>query len=157
NIGYWQITVTATVNGATSLASYDYVGMQYIPVTVQADPANPARQMLVVDGSNTSNWNAPNGLILWGYLNLVLSPAANNGVTVTLAGNALGTFNTSDGSPFDLVVVFGCQNGNTIDARGLSVSTALIGGFSGDVLYGGSGRNLLVGDKSSDSLYAGSA
>ncbi len=156
NLGYWQITMTASVAGASSQATYDYVGMQDIPISVQADPAVPGKQILVVDGSYTSNWIVSGGFVLEGYLNLTLSDAPGNGVTVILDGNSLGTYTTSDGSPFATVIVLGCQNGNTIDARGLSVSTVLVGGFSGDSLYGGSGRNLLIGNMY-DTLYAGSA
>lgn len=122
--------------------------------TVEADPADSTKQMLVLD---TTHYNGSLG----NPFNIVLAAGANNSVTVTFSGSSPSsdstTFTTSDGSPFALVELLGSPFGNVIDARGLSVSTVLVGGSVNDVLYGGSGRNLLIGGQGADTLYAGSA
>jgi Ca2+-binding RTX toxin-like protein len=51
--------------------------------------------------------------------------------------------------------VLGSPNDDLIDARGLSVSTALVGGSGNDTLYGSSVRNLLIGGVGTDTLFAG--
>jgi eukaryotic-like serine/threonine-protein kinase len=155
-------TVTLTFGGTTTLSVWAYyegvpstivnygVDILDATATVQADPADSTRQMLVLDATRLPQ-NVSAGL------NIGLGAGANNGVTVTINGSAVGNFTAGDGSPFALVEVFGSANcGTTIDARGLSVSTVLVGGDNNDILYGGSGRNLLIGGAGSDTLYAGS-
>jgi hypothetical protein len=150
-------------NGATTLSVWAYAGgvpstttathdvnVLNATATVQADPADSTKQMLVLDATQyNGNLGAP--------LNIGLGAGANNGATVTVDGTAVGNFTTSDGSPFALVEVLGSHYSNTIDARGLTVSTVLVGREGSDVLYGGSGRNLLIGGAGADTLYAGSA
>src|SRR5262249_34093462 len=58
---------------------------------------------------------------------------------------------------FALVIVLGEGGNDTLDARALSVSTALVGGSGNDTLSGGSARNLLIGGAGADTLYAASA
>jgi hypothetical protein len=143
--------VTAVYDGCFTYFTRD-IDILNASATIQADPADSSKQMLVLDASQLL-WNVNSSL------NIDLAAGANNGVSVTIAGNPMGNITTSDGSPFALVEVFGAsyQQADIIDARGLSVSTVLVGGNTNDVLYGGSGRNLLIGGAGIDTLYAGSA
>jgi len=99
--------------------------------------------MLVIDGTANSD-------------GIVLGPGANNGVTLSFKGTALGNILPTNGSPFALVVAFGEAGNDTLDTRGLAVSSVLVGGAGNDTLSGGSGRNLLIGGLGADTLYAGS-
>jgi hypothetical protein len=140
-------------NVGLSDEAYGYISILDVGVTVQADPADGSRQMLVVNATLYTNdvYSFP------AYLNIGLSAGANNGVTVTLAGTSVGNFVPTNGSPFALLALFGGMEYDTIDARALSISTVLVGGSGNDTLYGGSGRNLLIGGTDADTLYAGSA
>jgi Ca2+-binding RTX toxin-like protein len=87
---------------------------------------------------------------------IVLAGTASN-VSLTFDGTALGNIVPTNGSSFALVEAFGEGGNDTLDARGLAISSVLVGGAGNDTLYGGSGRNLLIGGAGSDTLYAGSA
>ncbi len=115
-----------------------------ITVTIEADPAEAGQQMLVIDGTANSD-------------TIVLGAGANNGVTLNFDGTALGDILPTGSAPFALVMVFGEGGNDLLDARGLAVSTVLVGGSGNDTLYGGSGRNLLIGGAGADTLHAGSA
>jgi hypothetical protein len=145
--GGYYIGVTATVNvGAenyTSYAAYRYVGVLAVTATVQTDPASTTRQMLVIDGTASSD-------------SIVVGSGADNGVTLSFDGTALGNILPTNGNPFALVIVRSEGGNDTLDARALAVSSVLVGGPGNDTLYGGSGRNLLVGGLGTDNLYAGS-
>src|SRR5207237_898492 len=114
-----------------------------VTVTIQTDPATMTRQMLVIDG--TANGDS-----------IVLGTGANVGVTLSFNGTALGNVLPTNGSPFAVVVVFGEGGNDTLDTRGLTVSSVLEGGTGSDTLSGGSGRNLLIGGLGADTLVAGS-
>jgi ELWxxDGT repeat protein len=144
--GLASISVTATDPAGLASAPVNHQ-VQVLPVTVTlaTDPANTGKQMLVIDGTASSD-------------SIVLGTGANNsGVTLAFDGTALGTILPTLGSQFALVIAYGEGGNDTIDARNLSVSSVLVGGSGNDTLYGGSCRNLLVGDLGSDTLYAGSA
>ena len=114
-----------------------------VSVSIQIDPTNTTRQMLVIDGTANSD-------------SIVLGTGANNGVTLSFNGTALGNILPTTGSPFALVVVLGEGGNDTLDTRGLAVSSVLAGGTGSDTLFGGSGRNLLIGGLGADTLVAGS-
>jgi hypothetical protein len=139
-------------NVGFSDTAYRYVSILDVSVTVEANPADSTRQILVVDATS---FISP--LIQPGSLSIALSPGADNGVTVSLDGTSVGNYVPTNGSPFALVTVLGGSEDDTIDARALAISTVLVGGSGNDILYGGSGRNLLIGGTGSDTLYAGSA
>jgi hypothetical protein len=143
--GYFGVTATVNIGAEnfTSYAVYHYVDVLDVTATVETDPANASRQMLVIDGSIDSD-------------NIVLGAGPNNGVTLSFDGTALGTIVPTNGSPFALVVVLGEGGNDTLDGRALTVSSVLVGGPGNDTLYGGSGRNLLIGGLGSDTLHAGS-
>src|SRR5207249_8542485 len=123
------IRLTATdPGGFTSPAASQSVNILPVSVTIQTDPANTTRQMLVIDGTASSD-------------GIVLGTGANNGVTLSFNGTALGNILPTTGSPFALVVVLGEGGNDTLDTRGLTVSSVLAGGAGSDTLSGGSGRN----------------
>jgi len=138
--------VTATdPNGLTSAATYQYITILPLSVAIQTDPAHTSQQMLILTASANSD-------------SLVLATGANNnGVALTFNGYALGTIVPTQGSQFAVVIALGQGSYDYLDARGLSVSSVLIGGAGNDYLYGGTGRNLLIGGSGADHLYAGSA
>jgi hypothetical protein len=143
---------TVTVTGPSWLTSNPValaVNVLDISLTVAADPAGGTGQMLVVDASRVPSMDLS-------YPRLVLTPAAGNGVAVSLNGTALGSLAPTNGSPFALVAVLGGGSSYTIDARALALNTVLVGGAGNDTLYGGSGRNLLIGGAGADTLSAGS-
>jgi ELWxxDGT repeat protein len=143
--GWQSIRLTATdPGGFTSPAASAAVNVLPVSVSIQADPANTARQMLVIDGTAGSD-------------SIVLGTGASNGVTLSFAGTALGNILPSNGNPFALVIVLGEGGNDTLDARALAVNCVLVGGSGNDTLYGGSGRNLLIGGAGGDTLFAGSA
>jgi Ca2+-binding RTX toxin-like protein len=58
--------------------------------------------------------------------------------------------------PLSLPVMLFAGSGNdTLDARGASGPTVLVGGGGNDTLYGGSGRNLLIAGSGASVLYGG--
>lgn len=143
--GVQTMSVTATdPAGFSSQPATQSVNILPVSAIIQADPANSNRQMLVLDGT------ANNDII-------VVGNGANNGVTLSFDGTALGNLLPTNGNPFALVIVLGEGGNDTLDARALAISTALVGGSGNDTLYGGSGRNLLIGGLGADTLYAGSA
>jgi hypothetical protein len=143
--GYYYVNVTASdPNGFTSPAAYHAVYIVPLLVSIQSDPAQTARQMLVLNDEGS-------------YDNIVLASAANNGVAVTFDGTALPSILPSNGNPFALVMLFASAGNDILDARGLSISSVLVGGSGNDTLYGGTARNLLIGGRGADTLYAGSA
>src|SRR5262249_21985781 len=90
-----------------------------------------------------------------GVQNINVTATDPDGVTSkpgTLSVSVLPVSMPGGGSPVDLVVVTGEGGNDTIDARGLSISTALVGGTGNDTLYGGSARNLLIGGAGADTL-----
>jgi hypothetical protein len=115
-----------------------------VSVAIQTDPANTSRQMLVINGSASND-------------SIVLGAGAHNGVTLSVDGLALGNILPTNGNPFALVVVNDQGSNDTIDARKLTISSVLEGGGNGDILYGGSARNLLIAGSGTATLYAGSA
>jgi ELWxxDGT repeat protein len=140
----YTISVTATADGLTSNKATQAVNIVPVSVTVEADPAKPGAEVLVVAGTANNE-------------NLVLA-GNSGGVSLTFNGTALATILPTNGEAFALVQAFGGGTGNDIlDARGLSVSSVLVGGPGNDTLYGGSARNLLIGGAGADTLYAGSA
>src|SRR5262249_13811698 len=145
-LGGWQTTrlPAPAPAGFTSLTASAAVNILPVTVTIQTDPANTARQMLVIDGTAGSD-------------SIVLGAGANNGVTLSFGDTALGNILPTNGNPFALVIVLGEGGNDTLYAHALPVSTALVGGAGNDTLYGGSGRNLLIGGAGADTLYAGSA
>jgi hypothetical protein len=142
--GYRYVTVTAT--DPNGLSGTGYGTMDTLPVTVaiHADPAHTSQQMLVITDSGYGD-------------DIALASAANNGVSLTVDGYNLGTITPTNNNPFALVMAFAGSGYETIDARGLAVSSVLVGGSGNDVLYGGSARNMLIAGMASGSLYAGSA
>jgi ELWxxDGT repeat protein len=144
--GLPNISVTATdPTGLTSTPANQSVDVLPVSVTLATDPANTSRQMLVIDGTASSD-------------SIVLGTGANNnGVTLTFDGTALGTILPTLGSQFALVIAYGEGGNDTLDARNLSVSSVLVGGSGNDTLFGGSAPNLLIGDLGSNTLHAGSA
>jgi hypothetical protein len=143
--GYYYANVTATdPGGFTSPAAYNAVYIVPLLVSIQTDPAQTGRQMLVLNDQGS-------------YDNIVLASAAGNGVAVTFDGTALPSILPTNGNPFALVMLSASAGNDILDARGLSISSVLVGGSGNDTLYGGSARNLLIGGQGSDTLYAGSA
>jgi ELWxxDGT repeat protein len=138
------VSVTASAAGLSSAAATQAVSILAVAVNIEADPAVAGRQVLVIDG--TSGNDA-----------IVLGTGPGSGVTLAFDGTALGDILPTNGAPFALVMVFGEGGNDTIDARGLDVSSVLVGGAGNDTLYGGSARNLLIGGAGADTLYAGSA
>jgi hypothetical protein len=138
-----SVKVTDPNGFSTGWASY-LIDIVAESVAIQTDPANTSRQMLVVNGSASND-------------NIVLSAGANNGVALSVNGHTFGTFLPTNGNPFALAVVNEQGSNDTIDARSLAISTVLGGGGNGDILYGGSARNLLIAGPGTATLYAGSA
>ncbi len=141
---HYSVSATATAAGLSSNPASQSVNVQPVSVTVVADPAKAGAEMLVV--ASTAS-----------YERLTLS-GNGSGVSLTFDGYALGSVLPTGGEAFALAEVFAGGTGyNTLDGRGLSVSSVLVGGPGNDTLYGGSGRNLLIGGPGADTLFAGSA
>jgi Ca2+-binding RTX toxin-like protein len=166
--GTYTVGVTATVHlGAddyTSPVTYQSVHIFAGTVTIQADPGDPARSALVVEGTAGADY-------------LILSPGAGNSVVLMDGGYAVGTFSAPGGAAFAHLLVygyggndtiglsgglavpallFGGDGNDTLDASGSTANNVLVGGAGVDRLYGGSGRDLLIGGQGADSLRAGS-
>ena len=138
----YSISVTATAGGLTSNPATQAVDIVPVTVTIEADPAKPGTEMLVITD--------PDSLVLAGN---------SSSVRLTFDGIALGNVLPTNNEKFALVEVFAAgAYGNDVDARNLSVSSVLVGGSGGGLLYGGSGRNLLIaGTGAGTLLYAGGA
>jgi ELWxxDGT repeat protein len=138
------VTVTATADGLRSNPASQGVSILPVSVTVEADPAQPGAEVLVVAGTATNE-----DMVLVGN---------GGGVSLTFNGTAVGTILPTNGAAFALVEAFGGGTGtDVLDARGLSVSSVLVGGPGNDTLSGGSARNLLIGGAGADTLNAGGA
>jgi hypothetical protein len=144
-VGYTNFNVTATDPNGASASAYAYVYTLPVSVAIQTNPAHTTQQILVIKDSGGNGDS------------IVLGSAANNAVSLSVDGYALGTIAPTNGSPFALVMAYGSSGYDTIDARNLAISSVLVGGSGNDTLYGGSARNLLIGGLGADALYAGSA
>jgi hypothetical protein len=141
-----SISVTATdPNKLTSYPAYQHVYIAPVSVTAEADPAAAGQEMLVV--STIAPYNNSDNIALTGN---------SSSVDLTVNGAALGNI-VPAGDNIALVVVYAGGSNDTINAQGLAVSSALVGGGNGDVLYGGSARNLLIAGPGTATLQAGSA
>jgi hypothetical protein len=141
----YSISVTATAAGLTS-KTVNAIDILPISVTIEADPALPGTEMLVVASmANSDSWR-----------NLALA-GDKSGVSLSYDGIALGTFQPTNKETFALVEVFDETNDEDVNAQSLSVSSVLIGGPGECNLYGGSGRNLLIAGTGRAGLAAGPA
>jgi ELWxxDGT repeat protein len=140
----YTVSVTATADGLHSNPASQGVSILGVSVTVEADPARPGAEVLIVAGTATNE-----DMVLAGN---------GGGVSLTFNGTAVGTILPTNGETFALVEAFGGGTGSDVlDAHGLSVSSVLVGGPGNDTLYGGSARNLLIGGAGADTLNAGGA
>jgi ELWxxDGT repeat protein len=141
--GSYSLSVSATDPNGFAGGKTATVNILGVSVAIQADPATPGKEMLIIYGTPSSD-----SLVLAG---------TGSGVSLTFDGTALGTIVPTNGSPFALVLAFGEGGNDTLDARNLALSSVLEGGSGNDTLYGGSAPNLLVGGTGADTLFAGSA
>src|SRR5205085_67556 len=119
----YTISVTATAAGLSSNPASQAVNILPLSATIASDPAKTGAQMLIV--ASTAN-----------YANIALA-GNSNGVSLTYNGVALGNILPANGAAFALVEVFAKGLNDVLDARGLSVSSVLVGGAGSDTLYGG--------------------
>jgi Ca2+-binding RTX toxin-like protein len=155
--GSFTVTMTATVDGHTSTLVIQAITIP-TSVSVQPDPGDATRQALVVDGTASAD-------------TIVVSPAAGNGVTVSINGTTVGTFALTGGAAFGRVIVnagdgndvvqlsgglnvpallFGGNGDDTLNAAGSIAANVLVGGAGNDNLTGGSGNDVLIGGLGAD-------
>jgi hypothetical protein len=168
NGGTYYVGVTASVHlGAEDFTSYLTSHPVHIfagAVTIGADPGDPTRSALTVDGTAGAD-------------SLTLSPGAGNSVVLMDGGYTVGTFAAPGGAAFAHLLVngygggdtirlagglavpallFGGDGNDTLDASGSVANNVLVGAAGNDWLYGGSGRDLLIGGQGADTIRAGS-
>lgn len=157
--GSYTIKVTATVNGQTS-AEVSLATTILSFVSFQADPGDPTKLALVVDGTAGAD-------------TIILSAATSNGVTVSMNGTTVGTFAPSGGAAFGHVIVnagdgndvvrltggltvsallFGGNGNDTLDALDSLAANVLQGGAGNDILTGGAGNDMLIGGLGADTF-----
>lgn len=157
--GLYTIKMTATVNGQTS-AGVSLATTILTFLSFQADPGDPTKLALVVDGTAGAD-------------TIILSAATGNGVTVSMNGTTVGTFAPSGGTAFGHVIVnagdgndvvrltggltvsallFGGNGNDTLDALGSVTANALQGGSGNDILTGGAGNDVLIGGLGADTV-----
>jgi Ca2+-binding RTX toxin-like protein len=100
---------------------------------------------VVINGQDQGNYYVSGQVVVYGQSGndvIQVVPLNANGGTTLLAQ--------------PLMILAG--NGNdTLDARGASGPTVLVGGGGNDTLYGGSGRNILIAGAGASTLYGGTA
>src|SRR5262249_5059181 len=98
NTGTYSVGVTATVHigteDYTSYRTYQYVTIFAVTATVQADPGDPTRSALVVEGTADGDY-------------LTLSPGPGNTVALSVSGYSVGTFSAPGGVAFAHLLVNG--------------------------------------------------
>jgi ELWxxDGT repeat protein len=140
----YTISLTATApDGSFSTPAHQSVNILPVSVTAQADPADTSKEVLVINGTASTD-------------SIVLAGDSSS-VSLTVNGTSLGNVVPAGSGPVALVVVYGNGGNDTLDARGLAVSSVLVGGAGNDTLFGGSAPNLLIGGLGADTLTAGSA
>jgi PKD repeat protein len=98
---------------------------------------------VVINGQDQGLYSPTGQVVVYspsGTEQIQVLPYTANGVTTTLS------------LP---LVVFGGNGNDTIDARGASGPTVLVGGTGNNTLYGGSGRNILIAGPGASTLYGG--
>jgi hypothetical protein len=113
-------------------------------ITIQPADANGTVDV-VINGQDQGTYYPTGQLIVYGQSGndvIQILPLSANGVTTTL------------GLP---VMLFAGNGNDTLDARGASGPTVLVGGGGNDTLYGGSGRNILIAGAGASTLYGGTA
>jgi hypothetical protein len=96
---------------------------------------------VVINGQD-QGLSSPTGQVV------VYSPSGNEQIQVVpYTANGVTTTLTLP------LVVFGGNGNDTIDARGASGPTVLVGGTGINTLYGGSGRNILIASSGASALY----
>jgi FG-GAP-like repeat/RTX calcium-binding nonapeptide repeat (4 copies) len=166
--GWYTPLVTATVRlGGEDFASgitSQWVYVAALTVTVRADPGDPARSALVVEGSAGAD-------------SIALNPGAGNALVLSAEGRVLGTYTAPGGAAFAHLLVYGYGGNDYISLYGAVAVPALlfggdgndslyvdgaslanhvlVGGAGADSLYGGGGRDLVIGGTGADTLRGG--
>jgi streptogramin lyase len=131
--GSYTVSVTAT-DQANLTSQPATLVVTIAAAAIQTDPCDATKTALVVGGTTGND-------------NLVFS-SGGGGVTVTLNGSSLGTFN-----PTGRILAYGQAGNDDIQvAGGISLPAWLFGDAGNDRLKGGGGANLLVGGEGDDLL-----
>jgi uncharacterized delta-60 repeat protein len=125
-------------HGATSIVTTT-VTISLAPGSAMlvSDPADPGRQMLVVEGTGNGE-------------TLRLRNGNGGAIEVMLGNRSLGTF-----AGAARVIVNGGDGNDVLDAGDLSVPVVLFGGAGDDKLFGGTNNDILVGGAGNDQLDGG--
>jgi chitinase len=114
--------------------------------TITIQPANTSGGVDVVINGQDQGTLTPTGQVV------VYGQAGNDQIQVVPL-NSNGTVIPLNWS----VVMFAGSGNDTLDARGASAPTVLVGGGGNNTIYGGSGRNILIAGSGASALVAGSA
>jgi FG-GAP-like repeat/RTX calcium-binding nonapeptide repeat (4 copies)/FG-GAP repeat len=164
--GLYLVGVAATVQiGTTTYASSlktHYVVISAVTVAVQADPGDPTRSALVVQGSPDADV-------------LSLGRGPGNAIELLVSGYSVASYSAPGGAAFGRLLVygnggddgiqvygnltvpallFGGDGNDTFNIDGSIANNVLVGGAGNDGLYGGTGRDLLIGGLGADTLRA---
>ncbi len=114
--------------------------------TVTVQPADASGTVdVVINGQDQGKYYVSGQVVVYGQ--------SGNDVLQVVPLNANGGT-----TPLALPVMLFAGTGNdTLDARGASGPTVLVGGGGNDTLYGGSGRNILIAGAGASTLYGGTA
>jgi hypothetical protein len=113
-------------------------------ITIQPADANGDVDV-VINGQDQGNYYVAGQVVVYGQSGndvIQIEPLNANGGTTPLARP---------------VMLFAGNGKDTLDARGASGPTVLVGGGGNDTLYGGSGRNILIAGAGASTLYGGTA
>src|SRR5262249_523480 len=108
-------------NGMSSAPSTASVNILRVSVQIGADPADPTRQALFIDGSAGLSGDR-----------IVLGRGTGNGVTISYNEVAMGTMNPSGSLPFAHLIVYGSAGANVIRLTGGLTVPAILFGYGGD-------------------------
>jgi Ca2+-binding RTX toxin-like protein len=100
---------------------------------------------VVINGQDQGTFVPTGQIVVYGQQGndvIQVVPLNSNGRTITI------------GLP---VMLFAGNGTDTLDARGVSGPTVLVGGGGNDTLYGGSGRNILIAGSVASTLYGGTS
>jgi Ca2+-binding RTX toxin-like protein len=100
---------------------------------------------VVINGQDQGTFTPTGQVVVYGQAGndqIQVAPLNSNGTAIPLNWS---------------VVMFAGNGNDTLDARGASAPTVLVGGGGNNTIYGGSGRNILIAGSGASVLVAGSA
>jgi hypothetical protein len=141
---------TGTASQAVGILAVDLQGTDLVVggttgddvITIQPADANGDVDV-VINGQDQGNYYVSGQVVVYGQSGndvMQIEPLNANGGTTPLA---------------QPVMLFAGDGNDTLDARGASGPTVLVGGGGNDTLYGGSGRNVLIAGAGASTLYGG--